>query len=48
MTDHASQRIVVRATPQHCFETVLDVERLPEWAPDIKDCLLYTSDAADE
>ena len=44
MTDHASQRIVVRATPQHCFETVLDVERLPEWAPDIKEAVVLVRD----
>ena len=44
MTDHASQRSVVRATPQHCFETVLDVERLPEWAPDIKEAVVLVRD----
>jgi len=44
MTDHASQRIIVRATPQHCYETVLDVERLPEWAPDIKETEVLVRD----
>ena len=44
MTDHASQRIIVSATPQHCYETVLDVERLPEWAPDIKEAEVLVRD----
>ena len=44
MTDHANPRIVVRATPQHCFETVLDGERLPEWAPDIKEAVVLVRD----
>ena len=44
MTDHASQRIIVRATPQRCYETVLDVERLPEWAPDIKETEVLVRD----
>ena len=44
MTDHASQRIIVRATPQRCYETVLDIERLPEWAPDIKEAEVLVRD----
>ena len=44
MTDHASQRAIVRATPEQCYETVLDVERLPEWAPDIKEATVLVRD----
>ncbi len=36
MTDHASQRRIVRASPQRCFDMVRDVERLPDWATDVK------------
>ena len=44
MTDHASQHTIVRATPKHCYEAVLDVERLPEWAPDIKEAKVLVRD----
>ena len=44
MTDHASQHVIVRATPKRCYETVLDVERIPEWAPDIKEATILVRD----
>ena len=44
MTDHASQHTIVRATPGDCYETVLDVERLQEWAPDIKEATVLVRD----
>ncbi len=37
MTDHASQRRIVRASPQRCFDMVRDVEHLPDWAADVKE-----------
>ncbi len=44
MTDHASQRITIQAPPQRCFDTVVDVERFPEWAPDIKEARVLARD----
>jgi len=44
MTDHTSQRAIVQATPERCYEMVLDVERLPEWAPDIKEAKVLVRD----
>ena len=44
MTEHASQRIVIQAPPQRCYETVLDVERFCEWAPDIKEARVLVRD----
>ena len=37
MADHASQRSIVQASPQSCFDVVMDVERLPDWASDVKE-----------
>ena len=37
MADHASERRIVEASPQRCFEVVRDVERLPDWATDVKE-----------
>ena len=36
MTDHATQSIVIEATPEQCFAVALDFERYPEWATDVK------------
>lgn len=36
MTDYATERMIVRASPEQCFEVVVDFERYPEWAADIK------------
>ena len=44
MPEHASQHVIVRATPERCYETVLDVERIPEWAPDIKEATVLVRD----
>lgn len=44
MTDHTSQRCIVKATPERCYQTVLDVEQLPEWAPDIKEANVLVHD----
>lgn len=37
MAEHATEQMVIRATPQRCFDAVVDVERYAEWAADIKD-----------
>lgn len=36
MTDKATEQMVMRASPERLYETVLDFERYPEWAGDIK------------
>ena len=36
MAEQASDRLIVRATPEHCFDVVTDFERYPEWAADVK------------
>ncbi|MDH3752799.1 MAG: SRPBCC family protein [Acidimicrobiia bacterium] len=36
MADQTTQTIIIDAPPARCFDIVLDVERYPEWAPDIK------------
>ena len=36
MADFATERMIVRASPERCFEVVVDFGRYPEWAADIK------------
>ena len=36
MSDHATQRIIIDAAPERCFEVVTAFERYPEWATDVK------------
>lgn len=36
MSDHATQRTIIDATPDECFAVVTDFERYPEWATDVK------------
>ena len=45
MTDKATEQMVMRASPDRLYETVLDFERYPEWAADIKQ---VTVDERDE
>ena len=45
MTDKATEQMVMRAPPERLYETVLDFERYPEWAADIKQ---VTVDERDE
>ncbi|MAG03249.1 MAG: hypothetical protein CL406_01355 [Acidimicrobiaceae bacterium] len=44
MTEHASRHVTIQAPPQRCYETVLDVERFSEWAPDIKEARVLARD----
>ena len=44
MSDHATQRRVINATPQQCFEVVTDFERYPEWASDVKSATITEQD----
>ena len=36
MIDHATQRTIIDATPEQCFAVVIDFERYPDWATDVK------------
>ena len=44
MTDRATERIVIDAPPERCFEVALDFDRYPEWAADIKDVKVLDRD----
>lgn len=44
MSDHTNQRRIVNASPQLCYEMVLDVESLPEWTVDIKEANILERD----
>ncbi len=44
MTDHATQRAIIDATPEQCFAVALDFERYPEWASDVKEVLVQRRD----
>lgn len=44
MTDRAAQTALVAATPERCWEIVLDFERYPEWARDVKEATVRARD----
>jgi ribosome-associated toxin RatA of RatAB toxin-antitoxin module len=41
----ATERMVVAAPAEQCFAVLVDVERYPEWAADIKDVSVVSRDA---
>jgi ribosome-associated toxin RatA of RatAB toxin-antitoxin module len=45
MTDQASQRAIIHATPERCFAVAADFARYPEWAADIKQATVLSTDA---
>ena len=45
MAEHVTEHLNVGADPARCFAVATDYERYPEWAPDIKDADVLTSDA---
>ena len=47
MADQASatERMIVRATPERCFDVALDFEHYPRWAADIKSVVVEARDA---
>ena len=44
MTDHATQRAIIEATPEECFAVAADFARYPEWATDIKHAAVQAFD----
>ncbi len=45
MTDEATERTTIAATPEACFAIALDFVRYPEWAGDIKSVEVVERDA---
>lgn len=45
MPDKATEQMVMRAAPERLYETILDFERYPEWAADIKHVEVLDRDA---
>lgn len=44
MTEHATQKVVIQATPERCFAVASDFERYPAWASDVKEAIVRTRD----
>jgi ribosome-associated toxin RatA of RatAB toxin-antitoxin module len=45
MTDQASQRATIAASPSRLFEAATDFDRYPEWAHDLKEATVVERDA---
>ena len=45
MVDSASETELIAASAEKCFEVAIDVERYPEWAPDVKEALVRERDS---
>lgn len=46
MADVARQTITINATPEHCFDVVVDFEHYPAWAKDVKEVIVRERDDA--
>lgn len=44
MAEQTTERMVVDASPAHCFAVVADIERYPEWVADLKEVHVLESD----
>ncbi len=44
MSEHATERMVVSATPARCFAVSADIESYPSWAADIKEVTIDERD----
>jgi uncharacterized membrane protein len=45
MADQATQRMVIDASPQHIYDTLIDFEAYPRWARDLKSVRVVDRDA---
>jgi ribosome-associated toxin RatA of RatAB toxin-antitoxin module len=45
VADQATEHMSVSASPERCFSVVADIERMPEWAADIKEVVVEDSDS---
>lgn len=46
MEEEVAEHLVIRGTPEHCFEVLTDFELYPDWAADIKAVTVERRDAA--
>lgn len=44
MVEFSTRQILVNASPAECFDVVIDFERYPQWAPDIKEARVLRRD----
>ncbi|MCE2524386.1 MAG: SRPBCC family protein [Acidimicrobiia bacterium] len=44
MIEFSTRQILVNASPADCFDVVIDFERYPQWAPDIKEARVLRRD----
>jgi ribosome-associated toxin RatA of RatAB toxin-antitoxin module len=44
MTDQATHRAIINASPEQCFAVASDFARYPEWASDVKQATVLTRD----
>ena len=44
MSDEAREKISIAATPKECFDAVIQYERYPTWATDVKQAEILTRD----
>lgn len=44
MADRASERTIIRATPEHIFDVIADYDRYPQWATHVKEVEIVRSD----
>jgi ribosome-associated toxin RatA of RatAB toxin-antitoxin module len=44
MADEATEHITIAASPEHCWDVVLDFDRYPEWAKDVKEAVVRDRD----
>ena len=44
MADEATEHITIAASPEHCWDVVVDFERYPEWAKDVKEAVVREHD----
>jgi hypothetical protein len=45
MAEQATERMTIQAPPERCLEVVLDFERYPDWAADVKEATVLERDA---
>ena len=44
MVEFSTRQTLVNASPSDCFDVVIDFERYPQWAPDIKEARVLRRD----
>ncbi len=43
MTEHTTQRVIIAAPPDRCFQVAVDFARYPDWAADVKAATVLTT-----